>query len=119
MASPTAADRLVEVLIAWNVDTIFGMPGDGINGFMEAPRKRRDEIRFIRVRHEEAAAFAAVGYAKFTGRLGIWLATSDRAKSTCSFRDRPGALTHRRGRGVRTSRHRGRRGDRSGSARCR
>ena len=76
MASPTAADRLVEVLIAWNVDTIFGMPGDGINGFMEAPRKRRDEIRFIRVRHEEAAAFAAVGYAKFTGRLGICLATS-------------------------------------------
>ena len=76
MASATAADILVESLIEWGVDTIFGMPGDGINGIMEALRKRREEVRFVQVRHEEAAAFAAVGYAKFTGRLGVCLATS-------------------------------------------
>jgi pyruvate dehydrogenase (quinone) len=72
----TAADILVEVLQDWGVDTIFGMPGDGINGIIEALRKRRDAIRFVQVRHEEAAAFMACGYAKFTGRLGVCLATS-------------------------------------------
>jgi pyruvate dehydrogenase (quinone) len=72
----TAADALVERLIDWNVDTIFGLPGDGINGIMEALRTRQDKIRFIHVRHEEAAAFMACGYAKFTGRLGVCLATS-------------------------------------------
>ncbi|CAO3453806.1 thiamine pyrophosphate-dependent enzyme [Azospirillum largimobile] len=72
----TAADILVDVLVDWGVDTIFGIPGDGINGVVEALRQRRDEIRFIQVRHEEAAAFAACGYAKFTGKLGVCLATS-------------------------------------------
>jgi pyruvate dehydrogenase (quinone)/pyruvate oxidase len=72
----TAADILVETLIEWGVDTIFGLPGDGINGIMEALRVRQDRIRFIQVRHEETAALAAVGYAKFTGRLGVCLATS-------------------------------------------
>jgi pyruvate dehydrogenase (quinone) len=72
----TAADTLVEVLQDWGVDTIFGLPGDGINGIMEALRTRRDSIRFVQVRHEEAAAFMACGYAKFTGRLGVCLATS-------------------------------------------
>ena len=72
----TAADILVEVLQDWGVDTIFGMPGDGINGIIEALRKRREAIRFVQVRHEEAAAFMACGYAKFTGRLGVCLATS-------------------------------------------
>ena len=72
----TTADLLVQRLIDWGVDTIFGLPGDGINGIMEALRKRQDEIRFIHVRHEEAAAFMACGYAKFTGRLGVCLATS-------------------------------------------
>src|SRR5688572_1771339 len=72
----TAADRLVEVLQDWGVDTVFGLPGDGINGIMEALRQRRDAIRFVQVRHEEAAAFMACGYAKFTGRLGVCLATS-------------------------------------------
>jgi pyruvate dehydrogenase (quinone) len=72
----TAADILVETLIAWGVDTIFGLPGDGINGIMEALRTRQDRVGFIQVRHEEAAALAAVGYAKFTGRLGVCLATS-------------------------------------------
>jgi pyruvate dehydrogenase (quinone)/pyruvate oxidase len=72
----TAADILVEVLQEWGVDTIFGLPGDGINGIMEALRKRHESIRFVQVRHEEAAAFMACGYAKFTGRLGVCLATS-------------------------------------------
>lgn len=76
MAETTAADILVESLIDWGVDVVFGMPGDGINGIMESLRTRQDKIRFIQVRHEEAAAFMAVGYAKFTGRLGVCLATS-------------------------------------------
>ena len=72
----TAADLLVERLIGWGVEHIFGLPGDGINGLMEALRTRQDKIKFIQVRHEEAAAFAACGYAKYTGRLGVCLATS-------------------------------------------
>src|SRR5918999_2634925 len=72
----TAGDILVETLIAWGVDTVFGMPGDGINGVMESLRTRQDQIRFVQVRHEEAAALAACGYAKFTGKLGCCLATS-------------------------------------------
>jgi pyruvate dehydrogenase (quinone) len=72
----TTSDVLVERLIDWGVDTVFGLPGDGINGVMEALRKRQDQIRFIQVRHEEAAAFMACGYAKLTGRLGVCLATS-------------------------------------------
>src|SRR5438093_3011981 len=72
----TAADVLVETLIDWGVEVVFGLPGDGINGLIEALRRRRDEIRFIQVRHEESAAFMACGYAKYTGRLGVCLATS-------------------------------------------
>src|ERR1039458_7433102 len=71
-----ASDVLIERLLAWGVDTIFGLPGDGINGVMEALRKAKDKIRFIHVRHEESAAFMACAYAKFTGRLGVCLATS-------------------------------------------
>lgn len=71
-----ASDVLVERLIAWGVDTVFGLPGDGINGVFEALRKQKDKIRFIHVRHEEAAAFMACAYAKFTGRLGVCIATS-------------------------------------------
>jgi pyruvate dehydrogenase (quinone)/pyruvate oxidase len=71
-----ASDVLVERLLAWGVDTIFGLPGDGINGVMEGLRKVKDKIRFIHVRHEESAAFMACAYAKFTGRLGVCLATS-------------------------------------------
>src|SRR6187551_3784162 len=74
--SKTAGDVLVETLIDWGVDTIFGIPGDGINGVFEALRTRQDKVRFVQVRHEEAAAFAACAYAKFTGRLGVCLATS-------------------------------------------
>jgi pyruvate dehydrogenase (quinone) len=72
----TASDVLVEALIDWGVEIVFGLPGDGINGIMEALRTRRDRIRFVQVRHEETAAFMACGYAKFTGRLGVCLATS-------------------------------------------
>ncbi len=75
MAS-TASDVLLESLQDWGVDTIFGLPGDGINGIMEALRKRKDEIRFVQVRHEEAAAFMACAYAKYTGKLGVCLGTS-------------------------------------------
>lgn len=74
--SKTTADLLVERLIEWEVDTIFGFPGDGINGIFESLRTRQKSIRFVQVRHEEAAAFAACGYAKYTGRLGVCLATS-------------------------------------------
>jgi pyruvate dehydrogenase (quinone) len=72
----TTADLLIERLIDWGVKTIFGLPGDGINGIFEALRTHQDQIQFVQVRHEEAAAFAACGYAKFTGALGVCLATS-------------------------------------------
>src|SRR5207253_5459588 len=72
----TASDMLIDAIHDWGVDVVFGMPGDGINGIMEALRKRQDKIRFIHVRHEEAAAFMACAYAKYTGKLGCCLATS-------------------------------------------
>src|SRR5438477_12859409 len=70
------ADIVIDRLLEWGVQVVFGLPGDGINGFIEALRQRRDRIRFVLVRHEEAAAFMASGYAKYTGRLGVCLATS-------------------------------------------
>lgn len=72
----TAADVLIETLYDWGVEIIFGLPGDGINGLMEALRTRQEQIRFIQVRHEESAAFMACAYAKYTGKLGVCLATS-------------------------------------------
>src|SRR5579883_771121 len=72
----TVSDVLIETIHAWGVDVVFGLPGDGINGIMEALRKRQDTIRFIQVRHEESAAFMACAYAKHTGKLGCCLATS-------------------------------------------
>jgi pyruvate dehydrogenase (quinone) len=71
-----ASEDLIERLADWGVDTIFGLPGDGINGIMEGLRRHQDRIRFVLVHHEEAAAFMATGYAKSTGRLGVCLATS-------------------------------------------
>jgi pyruvate dehydrogenase (quinone) len=77
VGNTTAAGLMLDILHDdWGVDVVFGLPGDGINGIMEALRERRDKIRFIQVRHEEAAAFMAAGYAKFTGRLGVCLATT-------------------------------------------
>jgi pyruvate dehydrogenase (quinone)/pyruvate oxidase len=67
---------MVDTLLEWGVDTIFGIPGDGINGIMETLRQNQDKIRFVQVRHEESAAFMACAYAKYTGRLGVCLATS-------------------------------------------
>src|SRR4051812_24087305 len=72
----TAADVLIETLQSWGVEVIFGLPGDGINGIMESLRQRAEQIRFVQVRHEESAAFMACGYAKYTGKLGVCLATS-------------------------------------------
>src|SRR5690348_7798022 len=72
----TASDVLIERLIDWGVEVVFGLPGDGINGIMEALRSHQDKIRFVQVRHEESAAFMACGYAKYTGKLGVCLATS-------------------------------------------
>jgi len=72
----TAGDMLVETLVDWDVDKVFGIPGDGINGIVESLRKAADRIQFVQVRHEEAAAFMACAHAKWTGRLGVCIATS-------------------------------------------
>jgi len=72
----TGADVLIETLIDWGVDVIFGLPGDGIDGIMESLRTHRDKLRFFQVRHEESAAFMACAYAKYTRRLGVCLGTS-------------------------------------------
>src|SRR5437588_2044180 len=71
-----ASELLVERLADWGVATVFGLPGDGINGIMEGLRRHQDKVRFVLVQHEEAAAFMATGYAKATGRLGVCVATS-------------------------------------------
>lgn len=72
----TTAEILIDKLIAWEVEVVFGLVGDGVNPIFEAIRKRGEEIRLITVRHEEAAAFMASGYAKCTGKLGVCLATT-------------------------------------------
>src|SRR3984957_2549008 len=74
--SATTADILVDKLIDWKVEFVFGLTGDGVIPIVEALRKRQDKIRYITVRHEEAAAFMASGYAKYTGKLGVCLATT-------------------------------------------
>src|SRR3984957_9271356 len=70
------ADIIVETLINWGANHAFGIVGDGINSIIEALRKRHDRIRYIPVRHEEAAAFMASGFAKHTGRLGVCVGTT-------------------------------------------
>lgn len=70
------ADLLVEHIIDSGIDTVFGMPGEGITGIMEAIRLKQSEVRFIQVRQEESAAFMACAYAKYTGKLGCCLASS-------------------------------------------
>jgi pyruvate dehydrogenase (quinone)/pyruvate oxidase len=72
----TTADILIDTICDWGIEIIFGIPGDGINGIMESLRQKQDKIRFIQVRHEEAAAFMACSYAKHTGKIGCCLATS-------------------------------------------
>lgn len=72
----STADIIIDKLLEWDVTHVFGMVGDGINPIIDALRRRKDRIRFVGVRHEEAAAFMACGWAKHTGRLGVCLATT-------------------------------------------
>jgi pyruvate dehydrogenase (quinone) len=76
MATATVADYLLGRLRDWGVDKVFGFPGDGINGILAAWGRAGNNPKFIQGRHEEMSAFEAVGYAKFTGRFGVCMATS-------------------------------------------
>src|SRR4051794_33046823 len=76
MAAKTVADHVLERLREWGVEKVFGYPGDGINGLLAAWGRADDRPRFVQARHEEMSAFEAVGYAKFTGRVGVCTATS-------------------------------------------
>ena len=76
MASKKVADYLLERLRDWGVDKVFAFPGDGINGILAAWSRAGDDPMFVQSRHEEMSAFEAVGYAKFTGRVGVCMATS-------------------------------------------
>jgi pyruvate dehydrogenase (quinone) len=76
MAASTVADYLLERLRAWGVDHVFAYPGDGINGILAAWGRAGNQPKFVQSRHEEMSAFEAVGYAKFTGRVGVCMATS-------------------------------------------
>lgn len=76
MAGKSTSDRIIERLLEWGIDTCFGICGDQINGFFESLRTHADEMRFAHVRHEDNAALAAVGYAKFTGRPAACVATA-------------------------------------------
>ena len=75
MTQRTVSDLIVERLKAWGVDRVFGYSGDGINGFMGALRRSEDAIEFVQARHEEAAAFMAVGHGKYTGGVGVVTST--------------------------------------------
>ena len=72
----TCSDFLIQRLSEWGVTRIYGYPGDGINGILGALDRASDKVDFIQVRHEEMAAFMACGHAKFTGEVGVCLATS-------------------------------------------
>ncbi|MFI0447095.1 thiamine pyrophosphate-requiring protein [Actinomadura sp. 6N118] len=76
MASKTVGDYVLARLREWGVEKVFGYPGDGINGLLAAWGRAGDEPQFVQARHEEMSAFEAVGYAKFTGRVGVCAATS-------------------------------------------
>src|SRR6195952_4963574 len=72
----TVGDHIIQRLYAWGVRTIYGYPGDGINGLIGALARSEGRIRFIQTRHEEIAAFMACAHAKFTGEVGVCMATS-------------------------------------------
>src|SRR5690349_67200 len=74
--SQTVSDFIVRRLYDWGVRTIYGYPGDGINGVMGALRRAEGHVRFIQTRHEEIAAFCAAAHAKFTGEVGVCISTS-------------------------------------------
>src|SRR5579875_2713912 len=75
MAKPTVGEFFVKRLEEWGVHTIFGYPGDGINGVLKGLQKEDSKFRFIQARHEEMAAFMASAYAKFSGEMGVCLST--------------------------------------------
>ena len=72
----TVGDFVLERLRQWGVRRLFGYPGDGINGLLSALGRMKDPLDFVQVRHEEEAAFMACGHARFTGEVGVCLATS-------------------------------------------
>jgi pyruvate dehydrogenase (quinone) len=72
----TVADHLVGRLLEWGVRRVYGYPGDGINGLMGAMNRAEDKVQFIQARHEELAAFMACAHAKYTGEVGVCMATS-------------------------------------------
>src|SRR3989440_2819003 len=72
----TVGDYVLERLRDWGVEQVFGYPGDGINGIVAAFGKADNKPQFVQARHEEMAAFEAVGYAKFSGEVGVCVATS-------------------------------------------
>jgi pyruvate dehydrogenase (quinone) len=76
MAKRYVADYILERLRAWDVRHVFAYPGDGINGILGAWGRAENRPMFVQGRHEEMSAFEAVGYAKFTGRVGVCMATS-------------------------------------------
>ena len=80
---PTVADQILSRLREWDVECVFGYAGDGINGLLAAWGRADNHPKFVQVRHEEMAAFAAVGYAKFTGRVACAPRLRARARSTC------------------------------------
>jgi pyruvate dehydrogenase (quinone) len=76
MAKPTVGQFILERLAEWGVKRVYGYPGDGINGILGAFHEVGDRVRFVQTRHEELASFAACAHAKFTGEVGVCLATS-------------------------------------------
>jgi thiamine pyrophosphate-dependent acetolactate synthase large subunit-like protein len=86
--SETVGDFLVERLHSWGVRVLFGYPGDGINGVFGALNRAKHKIRFVQARHEEMAAFMASAYAKFTGELGVCIATSGPGASQVTWEQR-------------------------------
>src|SRR5581483_11089118 len=74
--SETVGDFFWKRMHEWGVRTVFGYPGDGINGIFGALNRANGKFRYVQVRHEEMAAFMATAYAKFTGELGVCIATS-------------------------------------------
>src|ERR1700712_4861191 len=74
--SNTVGDFLLDRLRQWDVQQVFGYPGDGINGLLAAWQRAGDKPQFVQSRHEEMSAFQAVGFAKFSGKVGVCVATS-------------------------------------------
>src|SRR5690349_15711760 len=74
--SQTVGDYILARLREWGIEQVFGYPGDGINGILAAWGRADNQPQFVQARHEEMAAFAAVGYAKFSGKVAVCMATS-------------------------------------------